>query len=53
MIIKFLLLKSMSARSIEGEGSSSAKEELKQDDAINMTSEINRISFESTRHSAE
>ena len=47
--IKSQLLRSMSARSQWGEGSSSAKEELKEDDTISMTSEMRRMSFETTR----
>ena len=39
------LLRSMSTRSNWGEGSSYAKEELKKDDTISMTSEMSRMSF--------
>jgi len=47
--IKPQLLRSMSTRSELGEGSSSAKEKLKEDDAISMTREISRMCFESAR----
>ena len=43
----------MSTKSDWGEGSSSAKKELKEDDAISMTCEISRISFELARHSVD
>ena len=43
----------MSARSEWGEGSSLAKEDIKQDDTMSMASEISRMSFESTRHSVD
>ena len=43
----------MSARSEWGEGSSSAKEELKENDTISMTNEINRMSFKPARHSVD
>ena len=43
--IKPQLLRSMSTRSEWGEWSSSTKEELKEDDIISMTCEINRMSF--------
>jgi len=43
--------RSMSARSEWGEGSSAAKEEVKEDDTISMTSEMSRMSFEPARHS--
>ena len=36
----------MSSRSDWGEGSSSAKEELKEDDTISLASEMSRMSFE-------
>ena len=39
----------MSVRSDWGEGSSSAKEEFKEDDTISMTSEMSRMSFEAVR----
>jgi len=39
----------MSARSEWGEGSSSVKEELKEDDAISVDSEMSRMSFEPAR----
>ena len=42
-----------SARSEWGEGSSSAKEENKEDDAMSMASEISRMSFEPARHSVD
>ena len=41
--IKLQLLRSISARSEWGEGFSSAKEELKKDDTINITSEMSRF----------
>ena len=41
------LLRSISARSEWEEGSSSAKEDSKEDDTISMASEISRMSFES------
>ena len=43
----------MSARSEWGEGSSSAKEETKEDDTMSMASEMSRMSFESARHSID
>jgi len=43
----------MSARLEWREGSSSAKEELKEDDIISMTSKMNRICFEPVRHSVD
>ena len=43
--IKSQLLRSISTRSDWEEGSSSAKEELKEDDAISMTSEMSRMNF--------
>ena len=43
------LLRNMSTRLEWGEGSSSAKEELKEDDKISMISEMSRMSFESAR----
>ena len=43
----------MSTRSEQGEGSSSTKEELKEDDTSSMTNEMSRISFEFTRHSVD
>ena len=43
----------MSARSEWGEGSSSAKEENKEDDAMSMASEMSRMSFEPARHSVD
>ena len=47
------LLRSMSARSEWGEGSSSTKEEIKEDDTMSMASEMSRMSFESARHSVD
>ena len=41
----------MSTRSKWGEGSSTTKEEIRDDDMISMTSEMSRISFEPARHS--
>ena len=35
------------------EGSSSAKEELKEDNIISMTSEMSRINFKPIRHSVD
>ena len=49
--IKPQLLRTMSTRSKWGEGSSSAKEELKEDDTMSMTSEISRMDFEFARSS--
>jgi len=43
----------VSARSEWGQGSSSTKEELKEDDTTIMTSEMSRMSFEPTRHSID
>ena len=43
----------MSTRSNWGEGSSYAKEELKKDDTISMTSEMSRMSFETARPSID
>ena len=51
--IKPQLLRSMSARSEWGEGSSSAKEENKDDDAMSMASEMSTMSFEPARHSVD
>ena len=50
-IIKPQLLRSMSARLEWKEGSLSAKEELKQDDTISMTSEMSKMNFKPARHS--
>ena len=47
--IKPQLLRSMSVRSKWGERSLPAKEELREDDTISMTSEITIMSFELTR----
>ena len=41
----------MGIRSDWGEGSSSSKEELKEDDTISMTSKMSRMSFEAARPS--
>ena len=43
----------MSTRSEQGEWSSLAREELKKDDTISMTSEMNRMCFESARNSVD
>ena len=43
----------MSARSEWGESSSSAKEEIKEDDNMSIASEMGRMSFESARHSVD
>ena len=43
----------MSTRSEWGEGSSSPKEENKEDDAMSMTSEMSRMSFEPARRSVD
>jgi len=43
----------MSATSDWDEGSFSAKEELKEDDTISMTSEMSRMSFEPTSYSVD
>jgi len=51
--IKPQLLRSMSARSEWGEGSSSTKEEFKEDDIISITNEMSRMSFEPTRHNVD
>ena len=51
--IKPQLLRSMSTRSEWREGSSSTKEELKEDDIFTMTNEMSRISFESVRPSVD
>jgi len=51
--IKPQLLKSMSTKSEWGEGSSSAKEENKEDDAMSVASEMSRMSFELARHSVD
>ena len=49
--IKLQLLRSMSARLEWGGCSSSAKEEIKEDDTMmSMASEMSRMSFESARH---
>jgi len=51
--IKLQLLRSMSIRLEWKEGSSSTKEELKEHDTINMTSEMSTMSFESARPSVD
>jgi len=51
--IKPQLLRSISARSEWGEGSSSAKEDSKEDDTMSMASEINGMSFELARHNVD
>jgi len=43
----------MSAKSEWGEGSSSAKEDIKEDGTISMASEMSRMSSELTRHSVD
>ena len=43
----------MSTRSDWGEGSSYAKEELKEDDIVGMTSEMSRMNFEAARPSLD
>jgi len=43
----------MSARSEWGESSSSAKEEIKEDDTMSIASEMDRMSFKSVRHSVD
>jgi len=45
--IKPQLLRSMSARLDWGEGSSSTKEEIKEDDTMSIASQMGRMSFES------
>ena len=45
------LLRSMSTIPEWGAGSLLAKEELKQDDTISMTSEMSRMNFKPARHS--
>ena len=51
--IKPQLLRSMSTRSDWGEGPSSVKEELKEDDTNSMSSEMSRMSFEAARPSVD
>ena len=51
--IKPQLLRSMSAKSEWKEGSFSAKEENKDEDAMSMASEMSRMSFEPARHSVD
>ena len=51
--IKPQLLRSMSTRLYWEEGSSFAKEELKEDDIISLTSEMSRMSFEAARPSLD
>jgi len=43
-------LKSISATSEWGEGSSMAKEAFEENDTMSMTTEMSRMSFEPTRH---
>ena len=43
----------MSARLEWGEGSSSAKEDIKEDNTMSMASEMSRMSFEPARHSID
>ena len=43
----------MSTKSDWGEGSSSTKEELKEDDTISMTSQMSIMSFEATKPSLD
>ena len=43
----------MSVRSKWGEGSSTVREELIEDDTMSMASEMSRMSFESARHSVD
>ena len=50
LTIKPQLLRSMSARSKWGEGSSSAKEGIKEDDTMSVASKMSRMSFEPVRH---
>ena len=51
--IKPQLLRSMSIRLDWRNGSSSVKEELKEDDTVSMTSEMSRMSFEAARPSLD
>jgi len=51
--IKPQLLRSMSTRLDWEEGSSSAKEEIKEDDTMSMASEMSRMSFEAARPSLD
>ena len=51
--IKSQLLRSMSARLEWGEGSSSARQELKENNIISMTSVISRMGFEPARHNID
>ena len=51
--IKPQLLRNMTARLEYGEGSSSVKEELKEDDMISITSEMSGMTFELARHSVD
>ena len=51
--IKPQLLRNMSARSEWGEGSSSAKEDIKEDDIMSMVSEMSKMSFELARHNID
>jgi len=47
------LSRNISTRSQGGEGSSSVREELKEDDIISITSEMSQIIFESARYSVD
>ena len=51
--IKPQLLRSMSARSEWEEGSSSAKEDIKEDDTMSTASEMSQMIFEPARHSVD
>ena len=51
--IKPHLLRSMSTKSDQGEGSSPTKEEHREDDTISMTSETSRMSFKPARHGVD
>jgi len=52
IMIKPQLLRSMSARSEWGEGSST-KQDIKEDDTMSMASEMKRMSFEPARYSID
>ena len=51
--IKPQLLRSMSARSKWGEGSSSTKEDLQEDDTMSMANKISKMSSEPLRQSVD
>ena len=51
--IKPQLLRTTSAESEWGEGSSTIKEELKEDDKISVTIEMSRTSFKPARHNVD